>query len=102
MAGILIRAAGPAGIDVPRVRDQGFDDIGHLPRAGEGLHQPAGPAGESPAGGPTPTKRRPTRPTAWSAAARWPCSSPGFSKKAPVGEGGVDIGFGHTGRPGVH
>ena len=32
MALILIRAAGPAGIDVPRARDQGFDDIGHLPR----------------------------------------------------------------------
>jgi len=32
MALILIRAAGPAGIDVPRVRDQGFEDIGHLPR----------------------------------------------------------------------
>ena len=31
MALILIRAAGPAGIDVPRARDQGFDDIGHLP-----------------------------------------------------------------------
>ncbi len=32
MALILIRASGPAGIDVPRARDQGFDDIGHLPR----------------------------------------------------------------------
>lgn len=32
MALILIRAAGPAGIDVPTARDQGFRDIGHLSR----------------------------------------------------------------------
>ena len=31
MALILIRAAGPAGIDVPRVTDQRFRDIDHLP-----------------------------------------------------------------------
>ena len=32
MALILIRAAGPAGIDVPRARDHGFRDIGELSR----------------------------------------------------------------------
>ena len=32
MALILIRAAGPAGMDVPNPRDQGFKDIGGLPR----------------------------------------------------------------------
>lgn len=40
MALILIRAAGPAGIDVPRARDQGFDDIGDLsPEVRESINQ---------------------------------------------------------------
>ena len=33
MALFLIRAAGPAGIEIPRAADQGFDDIDGLPRA---------------------------------------------------------------------
>lgn len=33
MALILIAAAGPAGIDVPAAREQGFKDIGGLPGA---------------------------------------------------------------------
>ena len=32
MALFLMRAAGPAGIEVPESEDQGFKDIGHLPR----------------------------------------------------------------------
>jgi len=86
MAGILIRAAGPAGIDVPRVRDQGFDDIGHLPRqVRDYINQLAQLRITR---GTTASTYTPDRVVNRRQMAQFFTR---FLREAPVGEGGVDI-----------
>jgi hypothetical protein len=86
MALILIRAAGPAGIDVPRVRDQGFDDIGHLPReTRDSINQLAQLEITQ---GRTPTTYVPDRVVNRRQMAQFFTR---FLREAPVGEGGVDV-----------
>lgn len=87
MALILIRAAGPAGIDVPRARDQGFDDIGHLPReTRDSINQLAQLEITL---GRTPTTYVPDRVVNRRQMAQFFTR---FLDLAPVGEGGVDVG----------
>ena len=86
MALFLIRATGPAGIDVPRATDQGFDDIDDLPRpVRDAINQLADLRITK---GTTTSTYSPdnivTRRQMVQYLAR-------FLKVAPVGEGGVDI-----------
>lgn len=86
MALILIRAAGPAGIDVPRARDQGFDDIGHLPSATrDAINQMAQLRITR---GATASTYTPDRVVNRRQMAQFFTR---FLTEAPVGEGGVDI-----------
>ena len=86
MALILIRAAGPAGIDVPRARDQGFKDIGHLPSATrDSINQLAQLRITL---GTTASTYTPDRVVNRRQMAQFFTR---FLKLAPVGEGGVDI-----------
>ena len=87
MALILIRAAGPAGIDVPRARDQGFDDIGHLPgNVRDSINQLAQLEITL---GTTDTTYTPGRVVNRRQMAQFFTR---FLREAPVGEGGVDVG----------
>ncbi len=86
MALILIRAAGPAGIDVPRARDQGFDDISHLPReVRDSINQLAelgitrGTTASTYVPGGVVNRREMAQ------------FFTRFLREAPVGEGGVDV-----------
>ena len=86
MALILIRAAGPAGIDVPRARDQGFKDIGHLPSATrDAINQIAQLRITR---GTTASTYTPDRVVNRRQMAQFFTR---FLREAPVGEGGVDI-----------
>ena len=87
MALILIRAAGPAGIDVPRARDQGFDDIGHLPREVRDSINQLGQLEIT--HGTTDTTFTPGRVVNRRQMAQFFTR---FLREAPVGEGGVDVG----------
>ncbi|MCY4621427.1 MAG: S-layer homology domain-containing protein [bacterium] len=86
MALILIRAAGPAGIDIPRARDQGFDDIGHLPaNVRDSINQLAQ---LDITHGTTDTTYTPERVVNRREMAQFFTR---FLREAPVGEGGVDV-----------
>ena len=86
MALFLIRAAGPAGIVVPRASDQGFTDIGQLPRnARDAINQLAAL---------DITKGKTTKtfaPHGYVTRRQMALFLARFLDVAPVGEGGVDI-----------
>ena len=86
MALILIRAAGPAGIDVPAVRDQGFRDIGELSRESRDSINQLAQLGITK--GRTATTYVPDRVVNRRQMAQFFTR---FLKLAPVGEGGVDV-----------
>ena len=86
MALILIRAAGPAGIDVPTARDQGFRDIGGLPREVQDSINQLAQLGIT--RGTTASTYAPDRVVNRRQMAQFFTR---FLREAPVGEGGVDI-----------
>lgn len=85
MALFLLRAAGPAGIDLPKASDQGFTDLGRLtPEARAAINQLAELGimpGESSTFGPDTLVSRVDMATMLSA----------FLRAAPTGPGGTDI-----------
>ena len=86
MALFLIRAAGPAGIDVPRARDEGFRDIDDLPReARDAVNQLVA------LGITRGTTSRTFSPDDLVTRRQMVQFLARFLDEAPVGEGGVDI-----------
>ena len=86
MALFLIRAAGPAGIEVPRPSDQGFTDIGHLGRGSRDAINQLAVLGITE--GTSKSTFSPDRLVNRRQMAQFLAR---FLERAPVGEGGVDI-----------